>query len=113
MDRPRAVGAGPEREPEDRRRLGCAAVVAAAPPGGPRLPHGLGWFVQTFRGEPIVWQFGVEPDAYSALYVKVPNRQLTFILFANSDALVAPYGLEAGDVTASLYARLFLLLFVP
>ena len=27
---------------------------------GRRLPHGLGWFVQSYNGETIVWQFGVE-----------------------------------------------------
>jgi len=45
--------------------------------------------------------------------VKVPNRRLTLILLANSDALTAPFGLEAGDVTTSIFARTFLQAFLP
>ena len=37
------------------------ATAWRAPLGANRqpLPHGLGWFVQTYKGETIVWQFGV------------------------------------------------------
>ena len=77
------------------------------------LPTGLGWFVQAYNGQPLVWQFGQIDDAYSSLIIKVPNRGLTFILLANSDGLTAPFTLSAGDVTASLFARLFLKSFVP
>lgn len=74
---------------------------------------GLGWWVQEYRGEPVVWQFGLTPGGHSSLVVKAPNRGLTFILLANSDGLNAPYMLERGDVTASLFARLFLRFFAP
>jgi CubicO group peptidase (beta-lactamase class C family) len=77
------------------------------------LPTGQGWFVQNYNGQAIVWQFGMVSDAYSSLIVKVPNRKLTFILLANSDGLSSPFALEQGDVTASLFARVFLLLYVP
>ena len=80
---------------------------------GKALPTGLGWFVQAYNNEPIAWQFGVVENAYSALIVKVPNRRLTLILLANSDALTAPFGLEAGDVTTSIFARTFLQAFLP
>src|SRR5207237_10762473 len=33
---------------------------------GQTLPHGMGWFVQTYNGEPVVWQFGIGPAASSA-----------------------------------------------
>ena len=72
------------------------------------LPTGLGWFVQTYRGAPVVWHFGVIPNAYSALVVKVPSRKATLILLANSDGLAAPFQLETGDVTRSLFASVFL-----
>ena len=81
--------------------------------GGAPLPTGLGWFVQNYNGEPIVWQFGLIRDGHSSLILKAPNRGLTLILLANSDGLSAPFMLEAGDVTASLYARLFLRFFLP
>ena len=77
------------------------------------LPTGLGWFLQTYNGQPIVWQFGLVDGAFSSLMIKVPNRHLTFILLANSDGLSAPFALDAGDVTSSLFARLFLKSFVP
>jgi len=80
---------------------------------GPSLPTGLGWFVQEYNGNAIVWQFGIVENAYSSLIVKVPNRGLTFILLANSDNLSAPFALENGDVTASVFARLFLRLYLP
>lgn len=76
------------------------------------LPMGLGWFVQRYNGERIVWHFGEATDAYSSLVLKVPGRGLTLILLANSDRLSAPYGLQNGDVTTSLFARLFLRLFL-
>jgi hypothetical protein len=42
----------------------------------------------------------------------VPGRGLTLILLANSDDLSAPYSLHNGDVTTSLFAQLFLRLFL-
>jgi CubicO group peptidase (beta-lactamase class C family) len=72
------------------------------------LPTGLGWFVQNYRGVRVVWQFGVIPNAYSSLILKVPSRRLTVILLANSDGLSAPFQLHAGDVTRSAFASLFL-----
>jgi CubicO group peptidase (beta-lactamase class C family) len=72
------------------------------------IPMGLGWFVQSYRGTPIVWHFGMLPNAYSALIVKVPSRKATMILLANSDGLAVPFQLETGDVTRSLFASVFL-----
>lgn len=72
------------------------------------LPTGLGWFVQTYRGEPVVWHFGLIANGYSSLIVKLPSRHLTFILFANSDGLSSTAQLDAGDVTRSVFATLFL-----
>lgn len=71
-------------------------------------PLGLGWFVQGYKNEPVVWQFGLAKDAYSGLILKLPNRELTLILLANSDGLSAPFALENGDVTTSLFAQTFL-----
>jgi len=82
---------------------------------GRRLPHGLGWFVQSYNGVPVIWQFGTVPDAFSSLMLKVPTRGLTLILLANSDGLSPPLlALEkSGDVTASVFARTFLRMYVP
>jgi CubicO group peptidase (beta-lactamase class C family) len=75
---------------------------------GQLLPHGLGWFVQTYNGEPVVWQYGLEPNASSSLVLTLPNRNVTLILLANSDGLAKPATLSAGDVTVSPFARIFL-----
>jgi CubicO group peptidase (beta-lactamase class C family) len=78
---------------------------------GGSVPMGLGWFVQSHRGQRVVWHFGYTPNAYSALVVKVPAYNLTFILLANSDRLSAPFQLSQGEVTRSVFATLFLRLF--
>mgnify|MGYP001157795804 CR=1 FL=1 len=90
----------------------AAAWHASAGGSGVALPHGLGWFVQNYNGELVVWQFGVGDNASSSLVVTVPYRYLTLILMANSDGLVRPLPLAAGDVTASPFAKVFLGLFV-
>ena len=59
----------------------------------------------------VVWHFGLVPNAYSSLIIKLPGRGLTFILLANSDGLSAPFQLDAGDITRSLFATLFLRLY--
>jgi CubicO group peptidase (beta-lactamase class C family) len=79
---------------------------------GTQLPTGLGWFVQSYNGEKIVWSFGNVPGAYSALILKLPNRGVTFILLANSDGLSAPFNLAQGDVTKSVFASVFLKLLI-
>ena len=90
-------------------------AVAWRPPfdaRGQRLPHGLGWFVQSYGGETIVWQFGVSDNASSSLMVTVPARGVTMVLLANSDGLVKAFPLAAGDLGVSPFGRLFLGLFV-
>ncbi|MCX7788969.1 MAG: hypothetical protein N2442_14865, partial [Spirochaetes bacterium] len=46
--------------------------------------------------------------AMSTLIVKVPERGLTFVALGNTDALSTPYGLGAGRIETSAWARLFL-----
>jgi CubicO group peptidase (beta-lactamase class C family) len=80
---------------------------------GQPLPHGLGWFVQSYNGQTIVWQFGAGENGSSSLAVIVPGRGLSLLMFANSTGLVKPFALAGGDLTASPFGRLFLGLFVP
>jgi CubicO group peptidase (beta-lactamase class C family) len=102
-----AVDSGILLKPETLQVAWRAAIGADGQP----VPTGLGWFVQTYRTQPVVWHFGYVPNAYSALIIKLPARRLTLILLANSDALVAPYQLSLGDVSKSVFANLFLRLF--
>ena len=78
---------------------------------GTPLPTGLGWFVQSYNGERIVWHFSHVPDAYSGLILKMPARNLTLIMLANSDGLATGANLEQGDVTSSPFVKIFLRLF--
>jgi CubicO group peptidase (beta-lactamase class C family) len=98
--------------PSHLRPETLAAAWTAATHNGVATPFGLGWFVQTYNGEKVVWHFGYVPDAYSSLILKVPSRRVTLILLANSDGLSAPFALHEGDVTSSLFARTFLRLFL-
>lgn len=77
-------------------------------PRGRVLPHGVGWFCQDLHGTRLVWHFGWHPDHASALLVKVPERDWTFMVFANSDKLSQPFNLLRGDVLNSPAALLFL-----
>src|SRR5262245_6463809 len=53
-----------------------------------RLPHGYGWFVQTYNNAPVVWQFGAGDSGSSSLVVALRAQKLTLILMANSTGLV-------------------------
>jgi CubicO group peptidase (beta-lactamase class C family) len=94
-----------------RRETLATAWSSPVGRGGQPLPHGMGWFVQTYNGEPIVWQFGMSPGASSSIIVTLPAKGVTFILLANSDRLVKPLPLADGDITVSPFVRLFFNLF--
>jgi CubicO group peptidase (beta-lactamase class C family) len=80
---------------------------------GRALPHGLGWFVQNYNGELVVWQFGSGGDSgSSSMVVTLPARGLTLVLMANSTGLAKSFQLEKGDVTTSPFARIFLSVFM-
>lgn len=90
---------------------GDTLTAAWTPPvggNGLALPHGIGWFVQSYNGELIVWQFGSDTNASSSLVMTLPARGITLILVANSDGLAKPASLAGGDVTVSPFARVFL-----
>jgi CubicO group peptidase (beta-lactamase class C family) len=74
-------------------------------------PHGLGWFVQNYNGEKVVWAFGQSDNASSSLVVILPARSMTLILLANSDGLSKGFNLENGDLNSSPFGKLFLGLF--
>jgi CubicO group peptidase (beta-lactamase class C family) len=79
--------------------------------GGRPLVHGLGWFVQSYQGIRSIWHFGNDPDEFSGTYLKVPEKGLSLILLANSDALSSPF-YRNGILTTSPFVGAFLRLFV-
>jgi CubicO group peptidase (beta-lactamase class C family) len=91
--------------------MGFDTLSQAWTPQGGR-PHGLGWFVQNYNGERVVWAFGQSDNASSSLVVILPARSMTLVLLANSDGLSKGFGLENGDLNASPFGKLFLGLFV-
>ena len=78
---------------------------------GNPLPYGLGWFVQEHAGVKLVWHYGWAPKAYSSLILKVPQKEATLILFANSEGASANFHLGRGDVLRSPFALAFLKVF--
>ncbi|UCC99811.1 MAG: serine hydrolase, partial [Phycisphaerales bacterium] len=55
----------------------------------------------------LLWHYGWEVN-YSALILKVPERNITFVVLANTDELSRPFRLGNGDVLNSPFAVEFL-----
>ena len=80
---------------------------------GNELPHGLGWFVDNDEAVKIIWHYGYW-DSYSALIMKIPERELSFVILANSNRLSsASQGIGTDEeVNRSVVAQEFLNAFV-
>jgi len=87
------------------------AYTPVVSPSGQIFPYGLGWFSTDYKGVRIIWHYGLWV-ANSSLIIKVPERGLTFVVLANTDALSATYPLGQGKLETSPWARLFLDTFV-
>ena len=94
---------------ETQERAWTPAVSSVT---GGTLPYALGWFIQRLQGLRVVWHYGYWPDSFSSLYLKIPEKNLSLVLLANSDGLSAPFRLGNGDATRSAFATSFLRLFV-
>jgi len=78
---------------------------------GQPLPHGLGWFAENYRGLKLIWHYGHWGTGFSATYLKVPEKNLSLILLANSEALSDPF-YRTGGIETNVFACTFLRLFV-
>jgi CubicO group peptidase (beta-lactamase class C family) len=87
------------------------AYTPVKSPSGETFPYGLGWFSTDYKGVRVIWHYGLW-TANSSLIVKVPDRELTFVLLANTDGLSSPYPLGQGKLESSPWARTFLDTFV-
>jgi CubicO group peptidase (beta-lactamase class C family) len=90
--------------PASLKMLSFTPIVTS---NGVTSPYGLGWFATDYKGVRVVWHYGLW-TAISSLIIKVPERELTFVLLANSDALSASYPLGLGRLETSPWAREFL-----
>lgn len=88
------------------------AWTPAVSTNGNTLPYGFGWFIQQYQGLRLIWHYGYWPDSFSSLYLKIPAKNISFILLANSDGLSAPFRLGGGNVAGSAFANSFLRIFV-
>lgn len=59
-------------------------------PKGKTIQYGLGWFVKYYKGVKVMWHTGWW-TGYSALFIKIPSKELTFIILANSQDLSRPF----------------------
>ncbi|MEO1043847.1 MAG: serine hydrolase domain-containing protein [Pseudomonadota bacterium] len=80
-------------------------------PVGPDGDYRWGWHVQNWQGMRLVWHSGWEPEKYSALYLKVPDRSLTLIVLANTEAIWWGNPLNRTQVENSAIAAEFLRLY--
>ena len=87
---------------------------------GKVLPYGLGWFVRSYKGVKYVWHTGWWQGS-SSLIIKVPEKNLTFIVLANSQDLSRPFYARLPiyfrrslnkNLRASAFARAFIQYFV-
>ena len=79
---------------------------------GQTLMHGLGWFVTDYHGHKLIWHFGHWGTGFSAIYLKVPEKNVSLIMLANSEAL-ADHQFQVGeDIVNNVFACNFLRLFV-
>ena len=61
---------------------------------GERLPYAKGWFVEEYRGHRLIWHYGYYDNAWSALALIVPERELIFVALANAGGLSGHSGVD-------------------
>lgn len=88
------------------------AFTPARSTTGRGLPYGLGWFVETIAGTKTIWHYGYW-NSISTLVLMIPEQDLTFLAFANTDALSRGFDLGDGHVARSPAGSIFLETFHP
>ncbi|GAA4868060.1 serine hydrolase domain-containing protein [Luteimonas vadosa] len=88
------------------------ALIFDAPVAQAAGDYRWGWFVQDWNGHRLAWHSGWDPERYSAIYLKVPDRKLTLIVLANTEALWWGNSLVRAEVEASPVVATFLAGFV-
>ncbi len=87
------------------------AFTPAVSTKGEALPYGLGWFTQNYKGTKMLWHYGYW-TANSSFILKIPERNITFIVMANTDNLSRPTDLGGGDALSSPAGMAFLKTFI-
>ena len=80
---------------------------------GSASPYGFGWYFQDYKNQKLMWHSGWDPEAgYSALMLRVPERNLTFIVLANSEGVWWGNPLDKAQVENSDFAQVFFQFFL-
>ena len=75
---------------------------------GTPIRYGLGWFITDYHGLKLVWHYGHWGTGFTAIYLKVPQKNVSLVLLANSEAL-ADHQFQGGeDITNNVFACSFL-----
>ncbi|MBA2527928.1 MAG: beta-lactamase family protein [Pyrinomonadaceae bacterium] len=93
------------------REIQQLAFTSTVSTKGEALPYGLGWFTQNYKGTKMLWHYGYW-TANSSFILKVPERNITFIVMANTDNLSRPTDLGGGDALSSPVGMAFLKTFI-
>jgi CubicO group peptidase (beta-lactamase class C family) len=78
---------------------------------GRNLPYGLGWFVENIKETKVIWHYGYW-DSISTFVLMVPEKDLTFLAFANTDTLSRGFDIGRGRSVRSPVGLIFLENFV-
>jgi hypothetical protein len=85
-----AVMRGRFLKPATLKALWTAPVLA----NGKRSLYAKGWFSEIYHGHRLIYHYGLYSDAYSAVMLIVPERQLVFVALSNGGALSAHNGID-------------------
>jgi len=93
-----AVMRGRLLKPETLQAMWTGPVLAS----GQRSLYAHGWFSQDYRGHRLIYHYGYYPNAYSAVALVVPERELVFVALSNGGALSGHNGIDGveGNVLA-------------
>ncbi len=84
-------------------------MTTEATNGKQNFPYGLGFFLTTYKNEKIIWHYGYW-DCNSSILIKIPSKDITFILLSNSEGLAKKFDPQMikGDLLICPAAKLFL-----
>lgn len=61
---------------------------------GEVLRYAKGWFSEVYHGHRLIYHYGLYSNAYSAVLLIVPERELVFVALSNGGALSAHNGID-------------------
>lgn len=79
---------------------------------GPLGDYRMGWWIEDWSGKRLVWHSGKDDERYSAVYLKVPEDNLTLIVLANTESIWGPTSVVKAEVSDAPVAAKFLEMFV-